>query len=723
MRRTLLLAAAGLALFLAWQAWSLAGFIRTETRPPSWDESNHLDVALSYREAAGQGRWGDIFWFVPKQDIPPFPPLHHLALGVFMGPERSAWAALWANWLYLALLSAAVFGLVWELKKDAVALAGPLLLAGAPVVQGLFHTQLPDLALTAWAAAGLWALIKTEGFSDQRGSLVFGLVFAIGTLHKWSYFSYLWPAYWLAGRGLLRPGTRRNVLLAAGLALALAAPWYLVRLPLVLSRLTAAAADFAVPFWRGGAFFNYLFELPSSLGPLFAVFGLLALCRPKLWREPSHARLIAACIATSYLFWAIVPNRQMRYLLPGLSGLAVLAAACWDRRLVWGLALVQLLAAVNFTKGWLPSPRISVRNISAVLFPSEEPRAEDWKLEEILVEAGRRWKGPGTASVVLVANDSRFNELGFTWTLHRKGWSGLKMTGPGAGLWELSPFVVLKKGFLGPASVTVGLGPAAADLADERSWAGRAFTEVKRWALPDGSIAVLFEKARPLAWCPPGKLELGGAFSSGKVSVRGLRLKLEGWEPKEAVYKRVRVEPEALCWRGVCASGVRLELSDAGIVSASTGPAASCGMPARLVRLKAVAVKSLSVSAEDLRAFMESRGVKVERLEVDGRIRLVARFRGLPIVMDAEVIPVSAGGRKPRLEGVDVRVRRLSLAGIPVPAEWMFRYLLNGPALELRFREHDTLVATALRPGGPKVLPFSVDLPGITIAGNRISVP
>ncbi|MBI5883903.1 MAG: hypothetical protein HZB91_12460 [Elusimicrobia bacterium] len=748
-KRSLLLACAGLGLYLAWQAWSLSGFIAAETRPPAWDEANHLDVALSYREAAGQGRWADIWWFVPKADIPPFPPLHHLALAVFMGEGRHAWSALWANWFYLALLSAAVFGMAWEVRKDSTALAAPLMIVGAPVVQGLLYTQLPDLALTAWAAAGLWALLKTDGFSDRRGSLVFGAVFAAGMLHKWSYFSYLWPAYVLAARALGKPESRRNVLRAAALAFALSAPWYLVRLPLVLSRLVAAASDFAVPFWKGRAFFTYLLEMPASLGPLFAAFALAGAVRPKSWREPSASRLILACVAASYVFWAVVPNRQMRYLLPGLPGLAVLCAAAWDRRLVWLIAGIQLLAAVNFTHGRIPLLRARAGPASLEFFPSEHPTAEDWRIEEILAESAKRWKGQGAASIALVANDARFNELNFIWTLHRLsrrqgtavpggGWSGIRITGPGAGLWELSDFVVLKKGFLGPASVTQGLTAAAADFSAEHSWAQRAFTEARRWSLPDGSIAVLFEKARPLRWCEPGELSLGEGFPSGKVEARGLRLRLENWKAREAVYGRVAVEPEQLCWRGVCAAGPRLELTDAGMVSAAAGPAASCGPPARLVRLGGARVVSASVSAEDLKAFLQSRGLETASLDLDDGIRLRGRFRGVPISLDAALLktvtyaklPLKKAGKgherlaeRQRLAGVNVQVRRLALAGVPLPAEWMFRYLLNGPPLELSFGLHETVVSTALRPGGPRVLPFSVDLPGVTVAKGRLSVP
>ncbi|MBI4677704.1 MAG: glycosyltransferase family 39 protein [Elusimicrobia bacterium] len=722
MKRTLVVASACLGLFLAWEAWSLAGFVSAETRPPSWDEANHLDVALAYRKAAGQGRWGDIWGFVPKPDIPPFPPLHHLALAAFLGGKDPAWSALWANWFYLALLSVSVFGMAWELRKDAAALAAPLLIAGAPAVQSLLHAQLPDLALTAWAAAGFWALLKADGFADLKWSLVFGAVFGVGMLHKWSYFSYFWPALYLAFKALKRPEARRNVLWAAGLALGLSVPWYAVRFPLVLSRLVAASTDFCVPFWRGGAFFQYLLELPSSLGPLFVVLGLIGAARPKLLRDVPASRLVLAGLVTSYVFWAVVPNRQMRYLLPGLPGLAVLCAAAWDRRLVWVVAGVQLLGAVNYTTGWLPSFTIPARVTSISFFPSGPARSEQWRIEDILAEVKKRWKGPGTAAVALLANDSRFNELNFTWTLHRLGWSGIRMTGPGAGFWELSPFVLLKKGFLGPASVTAGYHEAAADFSAGAGWAAQAFSEARRWQLPDGSIAVLFERAKPLRWCDAGSLVMDVGFASGKVGAGRLLLKLEGWKAKEAVYKRVAVEPERLCWRGVCAARARVELLDAGIVSASSLPAHACGMPAKLVRLGKAKVVSAAVTAENLTAFFESRGMRVQSLELDGTVRLRGKYRGVPVELEAAL-----AGSRARSSGGDasfrVELSRLRVAGLPLPAERVFRYLLNGPALELDCRPHETVVSTALRPGGAKVLPFALDVPGVTVRRGRITVP
>src|SRR5438045_4069584 len=79
-RKALVLSLLGLGLFLALKAVMLSSFVRRDTRPPSWDQAVHLEIALDYRNAAGLGRWSDIFHLAPKPGMPPFPPLYHLAL-------------------------------------------------------------------------------------------------------------------------------------------------------------------------------------------------------------------------------------------------------------------------------------------------------------------------------------------------------------------------------------------------------------------------------------------------------------------------------------------------------------------------------------------------------------------------------------------------------------------------------------------------------------------
>src|SRR5476649_1345024 len=201
-RKVLVLSLLGLAAFLAVQALLLRHFIRVDTRPPSWDQSTHLEIALDYREALGAGRCGDAWFLAPKPGMPPFPPAYHLLLrGAFDSPDP-AHAALWLNWFYMAVLSISLFGISWRFLPDSRALAATLAFCAAPGLQDLLTTQLVDLAVVAWVAAGYWALLECAGFTLWLPSLAFGALYAVGMMHKWTYFSYMLPAYLIAGRAL-----------------------------------------------------------------------------------------------------------------------------------------------------------------------------------------------------------------------------------------------------------------------------------------------------------------------------------------------------------------------------------------------------------------------------------------------------------------------------------------------------------------------------------------
>lgn len=688
MRRPAAWAAAGLAVFLAWQAGALGFFILRDSRPPAWDEANHLTVARAYFDAAGKGRWGDIWGYTPNGSMPPFPPLYHLGAALAYLSRDPAGAALWLNWLYFSILTVSLFAITRRLRPEApsVAAAAGVAFGCAPLVQGLMRAQLVDLPLTAMVALAYWALLRSEGFSDRRASFWFGAAFAAGLLYKWSFFSYLLPAGYLGFRAFWDKKRRANALWALGIAVGLGFPWYAVRLPLVLVRLTQATADFVIPVWKGAAFFHYAYYLPRELGWGFcaaALYGAWALRRDK---RPA-VRVAFGWFLASYLFWAMIPNRQTRYLLPGLPPLAALASAACPAPLLWGLAAWQAAASV-------------VR-------PPVSPLSEDWKIDEILRDiAAPRPGEPSLTAVSLIANDRRFNKLNFIWRAGELGLSDLQLRGVNDVPWELSPFVVLKEGWLGPRNVTVEFNEAEAAIRGAGGWFARAFAERRRWLLPDGSFAVLYERKRLKA--PPfekGRLELPLYFSA-KLAMPKAAVVLGGWDWRRGIYKRIRISAPEAGLRGLKVSGVSLELSDALLVPDRDG--------ARLVRVGAVKVLSAAVEEASLRAYLDRSFLRMRRLDMDGTLRAAAILFGLPV--SAELSAQREGASLCRVE-----VDRARLGALPIPAGLLKRYGTNGPIFSIEKAGDRTVFRTLF--GLWRAVPFPVELAGCSIAGGRMSIP
>ncbi|HEX4048525.1 MAG TPA: hypothetical protein VH309_11850 [Elusimicrobiota bacterium] len=703
-RKVLVLSLLGLAGFLAVQALLLRHYVRVDTRPPSWDQATHMEIALDYREALGAGRWGDAWFLAPKPGMPPFPPAYHLLLrGAFDSPDP-AHAALWLNWFYMAVLAVSLFGICWRFLPDSRALAATLAFCAAPGLQDLVTTQLVDLAVVAWVAAGYWALLESEGFTGWAASLAFGAVYAVGMMHKWTYFSYMLPAYLIAARALGDRRARLQVLAAAGLSLALFAPWYWSHAALLPSRLMQASTDFSVPFWKDGAWAEYLKQSIGGLGPLLWALGFISMLAPQFTRRREYGWVLAYWVVFSYVFWTLVPNRQLRFLLPGLAPLGLFMAATWPRTLTWGVAAFQLVAMVNFFFGAVGPLTVSMPFVPLTFFVNKPPAREDWKIEEILrrIEAERDPSRPIT-NVTLVANDAYFNAPTFHWIQRRLELPHARMRGVNKRLCELSEFVLLKSGRLGPEGVIDGLPEAAKAIADPDGWFRQAYEELARWPLPDGSAAVLYRQRRGLPAPILQHRMAYEAFSVGDVKGTGLKVDLGAWDPRVSAWSRARLTADQVTVRGLKVKGVTADLDDLSLTTLSHNDIAEYDWnDMRLMRLDRVKVDGLEIDAADLKAFLESRvpGLELSSLTLDGTVKAAGTLYGRPVSAEA-ALRLDGPGRR-----LKVAVLSASYLGTPVPAA-LFR-----PIKELNL---------SLNPN-PET-PFYIDLPGLTIKDGRLTIP
>jgi hypothetical protein len=704
-RKTLVLSVLGLAVFLAFEAVLMRHFVRIDTRPPSWDQSVHLEIALDYRQALNAGRWSDFWFLAPKPGMPPFPPAYHLLLRGAYASADPAHAALWYNWFYLALLAVSLFGIAWGFLPDGRALAAALLFCAAPGVQELYTTQLVDLAVVAWTAAAYWALLASEGFDRWAPSLAFGALFAVGMLHKWSFFSYFIPAYLIAGRALSDRHSRPKVLAAAALSIALFAPWYASHAALLPSRLVQASADNALPFWKGGAWFVYLRDSAGPLGPVLWALGFIGILSPQYLRRRESSWVLAYWVVFSYVFWTLVPNRQIRFLLPGLVPLGMALTATWPPSVAWSAVAFQLVVMINFFFGWIPTFSIPIPFVPLPLFASAPPAAEDWRVDEILrrIDAERDASRPLT-NVTLVANDVFFNPTTFHWDQRRLGLSGIAMRGVNHRLSELSEFVIVKDGRLGPDGVIGGLPEAVERIRDKDGWFQEAYAEDARWPLPDKSTAVLFRLRR--AVLPPWrKRDLAfNDVSIGDDRAESLRFAFHDWTPERLSWRTTDFSAAFVKVRGLKVTDVsaRLDGFSFAVPGGNAGLTTFSPEDVRVTRLDRVTVLGLTVTAEDLKAFLAARipGLELDSVTLDGAVRASGRYKGRQVAL--AVLPEL--DRAARV----LRVRVLSAAymGTPLPLA------LFKPIKELTI---------SLDPN-PET-PFAIDVPGITLKNGRLTVP
>ena len=709
--RALALSLVGLAIFLSWQALALRSYLRADTRPPSWEAAANLQVAFDWREAAAS---------VPRTAASS--PFYFMLLGRASAGCDPAVAGLWLNWFSLALLSIAVFGLAWHFRPNETALLSVVIFVGSPVLQELFHTQSVDLALAAWAAAGYWALLRSDEFRKWPASLAFGAVFAVGMLHGLSFATYFLPVVYLGLAALSRPNSRLKVLAAAAIALSGSLPWYAAHLPVLLARLSQVPVISVSALWQDWTILSYLGPMANGLGAPFFACALLGLCVPQYRRNWHCGWVLVAWFVSSYVLWSLLPISRLRYILPCLPALAVAGLGAWPRGLLWALAAVQIFTMVNFNSGWLSQVSVPLSSGSLLLFPSQPPVRQDWALADILRQAqARRDPQRPFANLTLVANDERFNQSNFELTARRLGIRDVHLRQPGPRLCEFSQFVVLKDGFLGPALLVGKLPEAAKVIKDPLSWFSGAYKEARRWPLPDNSTAVLYEQKHFVA--SPAKAgrykyqffatdqdKSAGAdmvISSGEYKIEGTDMAIEfgGWDAQRSVFRSAKASAAEFRVGALRLAGVRMEAEGLLFVPLYEHGADTWGSlwgDLRFLKLDTLRIKSLRVSAESLRVVLEQRfkRLRISELELDKTVKLRGRLCG--IQFSAEVAArLEASPPALRCDVIDAR-----LGETPVPAFFLAPF------------------RTFLLPLTPTTeTPFAIEAPGLTLSGGWLSVP
>ncbi len=129
----------------------------------------------------------------------PFPPLAYMVSSLFW--YMTGFSYKWG------LLSFQVFSLIFILSMYGIgykfggrwgAVCTGFLAAASPYVMNYSRLYFLDFPQTAMTALSFWLLLKTENFSHRKYSILFGIVFALSMMTKWSSLIFLiFPVLWL----------------------------------------------------------------------------------------------------------------------------------------------------------------------------------------------------------------------------------------------------------------------------------------------------------------------------------------------------------------------------------------------------------------------------------------------------------------------------------------------------------------------------------------------
>lgn len=691
---------AGLALLVAFHFAQAGHWTAHDRRSPGWDQAVQLETTWELRRHLRAGEVGAALSMPPRSGMPPFPILYHATLlPVIAGPDPVN-GAVWVNACYLALLCLALWGLGRHFLGPWEGLGAAILFTCTPEVAWLSRESLVDVALTAWVASAYWAFAASDGLRKTGASLLLGLLFGAAMMTKWSAFSYFLPLLVPALTALTR-GPSAGPLAAAAAAAAVAGPWYASQLPVVVPKLFEAVGDQAVPLSRG--LFTYPRLMAENLElPLFAL-GVIGALVPSLRRKTEDSWVLPAWFLAAFVFWTLVPNRQLRYLLPGLTPLALLAMGPYPKALRGAACAVALASAWNYPRGVLPRLAFDA-GVPVSVFKSDKPIREDWPLGEILKAAhGLRQPGTALSNLAFVANHPRLNGHNLNFELMRLGLDGLRIRGVNKRYTELCEFVLVKTGSLGPASVVNQLPEVQTVMLDPGRWWQRGWAEARRFPLPDGSEAVLFQRRRPRK-APVGEGRLRFDYYEDKAfTAEGLEVDLGRWDAERGVYPRATVSAARLVVRGLEVENARLVMTGLNLFSADESAAAKADPMSdpRLTRLDGLELAYAEVRAEALAEFLKARvkGLSQAAVTFEGGVATAEGvWRGKKVRLRVKPELLARG------EGLKAGVLSAEFMGLPLPAG-----ALVGDRLRVPFAPSSEL-------------PFRITVPSLTVEGGVLAI-
>jgi hypothetical protein len=334
-----------------------------ETRPPHWDMARHLGDSLVYFHAFSLSH--PLRFLETYVYYPPFAYWVTDGFYALLG-NQAMWVAVLSNIVFIAILVFATYGVGKALWDPWMGLLAAVFTVTTPMFVVAFKDYMLDAPLAAMVVLGLYLLIRSEGFSRGRYTLLLGLVCGFGVLEKWTFpFALALPVLATlvaAGAASVRERSALrvlNVAAAALIAFVVAAPWYVhnfteIHRDLsynsgtagVISGKPALDSASSVVWYAWNLVTNQLYLVPT----LFLLVGVAFFFFSDEFAERNY--LPALTIVGTYVCFTLLRNKDARYTDPLLPAVAVVAVS-WLRLVPrrmreWLAGAVVVYGAVAF---------------------------------------------------------------------------------------------------------------------------------------------------------------------------------------------------------------------------------------------------------------------------------------------------------------------------------------------------------------------------------------
>lgn len=686
-------------------------WLALDRHPPEWDHANHLERAIL---CARDLHAGDVQAMLERSAF--YPPLVFcLAGALYHLLPTDALFGLAVMWIFLGIGMLATYLLGRRVGGRTVGVVAAILYGTAPfVVFSALRFQL-DLPLAAMVALSLWTLAATDAFARSGWSVWAGALFGLGMLTKPSFAVYVLPAIVLALWHVRRGRVALNVTLASLVAILVSLPWYGPRAMGMLAQVGARSGKQAAesghpdPLSASGLLF-YPTWFVTEFGAVAVVLFLVGLALAVRQRR----RLVLASVLVPFALFALIQNKNLRYMLPVLPAAAVIAAIAFDalrartRAAVAAAVAIAAVVQVTGTAFGIPS-HAGIPGLGVPWILPSPPTGSDWQHRQILAVLARE-AGPSAPTVSAVPNASYFSVSNFRYYAVRD-----ELPFRWVRAWDESPlgidFMITKTGDQGP-SWTAAKPNRIGERFGTDAHLARVFPVIGEFPLPDGSVATVRARRVPPYPAAPERIAAAVELALRREvvafarDVDGLELALD----RDADVVRGRIRRLVLGARSAVVGELRrrdvatLRIHDVRItahdVVVNPGSAVEAGR-LEVLDVGRITIDAARITGADLQSFVG--GLK--------------RFRRATVTLESGAAVVRFEQAGP---DVRARVRFVPAAGRPfaVVAERVSvgRLVVPGALVNWVIRNYDPTARLAAR------LPVTVEVGDITMGADAIRI-